>query len=38
MSLEDNPFLQPQQNPFDAQLAARQTLQEKQIQLERLCF
>jgi hypothetical protein len=38
MSLEDNPFLQPPPNPFDAKLAARQTLQSMQIQLERLCF
>lgn len=38
MSLEDNPFLQPQPNPFDAKIVALSKLQEKQIQLERLCF
>ncbi len=38
MSLEDNPFLQPQPNPFDAKIEVQKALQEKQVQLERLCF
>lgn len=38
MSLEDNPFLQPQPNPFDERIARQNALKDKQIQLERLCF
>lgn len=38
MDLDNNPYLQPQPNPFDGQLTKRKEAEDIRIQMERLCF